>query len=442
MSKIKLTIQSGGRVFEPPVEDGVQLERDMNGSPGRLTFTTIKVHQTDMSFHEGDRVYFHYDGKLVFMGYVFKKKRDREHRIEVTCYDQIRYLKNKYTYVFEKKTASQIISALCSDYSLNVGSIDNTGYVIPEIAEENKAALDIILNVLEETLVNTGNRYVLYDDCGDITIKNCANMVSSTLIFENSAENFDYTSSIDDETYNQVVLYYKDDDNKITLYESRSDDRIDKWGVLRYFEETKNKTSAQSKANSLLKLYNKKTRALKVTGAFGDTSVRGGTLIPVQLDLGDVIANNYMVVEKVTHNFECDHYTMDLTLYGSWEDDYSYTMTSSNTEGGSSDPDSYTVSIECNGINHYAGMIRVDYVSDGKSLNSISNGTSISVTCDKNTNVSVTVTPSVSDGGVKNSYITSNLTGEWSKSSNTFTCKATNNCGFTVKWIGNSGVGV
>jgi hypothetical protein len=56
-----------------------------------------------------------------------------------------------------------------------------------------------------------------------------------------------------------------------------------------------------------------------VTGAFGDVSVRGGTLIPVKLNLGDIQTNNYMLVEKVTHTFENDHYTMALTLEGAWE---------------------------------------------------------------------------------------------------------------------------
>ena len=77
---------------------------------------------------------------------------------------------------------------------------------------------------------------------------------------------------------------------------------------------------AQNKANSLLNLYCRKSRSLTISGAFGDTSVRGGTLIPVKLNLGDIITNNYMQVEKVTHVFENDHYTMDLTLEGAWED--------------------------------------------------------------------------------------------------------------------------
>lgn len=319
MAEMLLTIQHGDKVFSPPVEEGVKIEWERTGAPGKLTFTTIRIKDEDMSFQEGDAVCFYYDNKPMFMGYVFTKKRDREHRIEVTCYDQIRYLKNKYSYVFENKTATQIVKALCADFNLHVGTMDNTAYVLPAIAEENKAALDIILTVLEETLVNTGNMFVLYDDFGKITVKNVANMVSSTLIYEDTAENFDYTSSIDDETYNSIVLYYKDDSNKIQVFYASDKKNIEQWGTLRYFEEVKNPTIGQNKANALLKLYNKKTRELKVSDAFGSTDVRAGTLIPIKLDLGDIKTSNFMLVEKVTHKFDKDHYTMDLTLEGAWE---------------------------------------------------------------------------------------------------------------------------
>lgn len=316
MADMLLTIQSGNRVFSPPVEEGVKIEWERTGSPGKLTFTTIK--SGDMSFNEGDVVRFYYDNKPMFLGFVFTKRRDREGHIQVTCYDQIRYLKNKYTYVFENKTATQIIKALCNDFGLQTGSMDNTSYVIPAIAEENKAALDIILNVLEDTLLNTGNMYVLYDNFGNLTLRNVSNMTSNTLIFEETAENFDYTSSIDDETYNSIVLYYKGEDETIKLYTASNASTINQWGILRYFEEVKNPTIGQNKANSLLKLYNKKTRELKITGAFGSPEVRGGTLIPVKLNLGDIVTNNFMLVEKVTHKFDKDHYTMDLTLEGAW----------------------------------------------------------------------------------------------------------------------------
>lgn len=320
MSKMVLTIQHGSYLIEPPIESGVTIEWARTGSPGKLTFKTVKVHDEDMAFVEGDQVCFYYDGTPIFMGYVFKKSRDKEHRIEVVCYDQIRYLKNKFTYVFENKTASQIVKALADDFNMTTGTLDNTNYVIPTLVEENKAALDIIVGALEDTLTNTGHMYVLYDDFGKLCVRNCEQMVSDVLICEQTAENFDYSSSIDDETYNSIILYYKDENEAIQIYHAFDNSTIQEWGTLRYFEEVKNPTIGNNKANSLLKLYNRKTREFKVSGAFGSTEIRGGTLIPVVLNLGDINVSNFMLVDKVTHNFDNDYYTMDLTLEGAWED--------------------------------------------------------------------------------------------------------------------------
>ncbi len=405
MAKMLLTIQHNGRVFSPPVMEGVKIDWERTGAAGKLTFTTIKSTAENMSFQEGDPVCFYYDDKPVFMGYVFTKKRDKEHHVEVTCYDQIRYLKNKYTYLFENKKASQIIQALCSDFNLKTGEIDDTGYVIPYIGEENKSALDIALDVLEETLHRLGDMYVLYDDFGKLNLKNVANMVSSTLICEDTAENFSYASSIDSETYNSIVLYYKNNDELIRIFSAYSPSTISQWGTLRYFEEVKNPTVGMEKAKSLLSLYNKKSRELTISGAFGDTSVRGGTLIPVKLNLGDLVTNNYMLVEKVTHNFDNDHHTMDLTLTAHWEDaasDVVYTTTGKlpdKTQSPSEtidkpklvevgdhqtgatvedtyveSPTNYTgsfgvkhVTIHCNGIDAYAGVYSVTYWRNGTS---------------------------------------------------------------------------
>lgn len=205
---IRLTIEHNGVIFEPPIKDDVTIEWERTGTPGKLTFTTIKVNDPGMSFLEGDRVIFYYNNKAVFVGYVFKKSRDREHHIEVTCYDQLRYFKNKFAYVFTKKTAKEILQALTKDLGLKTGDLDDTKYVIPSLAENNKEAFDIILTAIDETLRNTGELYVLYDNAGNLELKNCANMVSNTIITDNTASNFDYSSSIDDETYNSIVLYY------------------------------------------------------------------------------------------------------------------------------------------------------------------------------------------------------------------------------------------
>ena len=317
---MKLTIQHENYLFEPPVESGIKIEWERTNAPGKLTFTTVKTTDGGFSFSEGDVVRFYYDDKPMFFGYVFSKKRSKDGFIEVTCYDQIRYLKNKYTYVFENKTATQIIKALCKDFNLITGDMENTPYVIPSLIKENTSALDIIFGVLEDTLVNTGQMYVLYDDCGKLCLRNSANMVSNALICEDTAEDFDYSTSIDEETYNNIILYYKDENNGIKLYTAADPSNIKQWGELRYFEEVKNPTFAQNKANSLLNIYNRKTRELKISGAFGIPNIRGGAMIPIRLNLGDISTDNFMLVEKVTHIFEKDKYTMDLQLEGAWDE--------------------------------------------------------------------------------------------------------------------------
>lgn len=322
MANIRLTVQHGDGLYEPPVEDGVKIEWETNAA-GKLTFTAVNTGTIDSIITEGDVIRFYCDDKPVFLGYVFSKKRDRDQNVEVTCYDQIRYMKNKFSYIFQKRHAHTILQLLCDDLGLKRAAFSHTMYPIPELGEENISALDIINKALEETLLNIGEKFVMYDDFGKIQLKNCTEMKSTTLIAENTAENFDYKSSIDSDTYNQVVLYYKgsDDNPNYSYYGATGTTRVKEWGLLRYFEETDTTTAAQQKANALLKLYNRKTRELSITGAFGDVTVRGGTLIPVKLNLQDVRISNYMLVDKVTHNFTQNHHTMDLTISGDFGDE-------------------------------------------------------------------------------------------------------------------------
>ena len=306
-------------MFEPSVIDGITLDQERQGSPSKLTFKVLK--EGTVSFNEGDRVRFWYDGTPMFLGYVFKKQRDKEGTITVTAYDQLRYLKNKFTYVFTKKKASEILKMVASDFGLQVGSVEDTKYTIPSLIEENKTLFDIVLDALDETITNTGKLYILYDNFGSIELKSLDNMTTSVLIDDETAENYDYSTSIDDETYNKIVLYYVDENtNDLIPYSASDSSTIDQWGLLQYFEEVKVPSIAQSKANALLDLYNKKTRELTISNAFGSTAVRAGSLVVVKLNLGDIVTNNYMLVDKVVHNFEEDHYTMQLTLNGSWGD--------------------------------------------------------------------------------------------------------------------------
>lgn len=108
---------------------------------------------------------------------------------------------------------------------------------------------------------------------------------------------------------------------EVQIWHAESPRTIKRWGTLRYFQSVDNPSIGSDMATKLLQLYNRKKRSLKIQGVFGDATVRAGTLVPVQLDVGDQALNNYMMVEKVTHKFTNGGHTMDLTLEGVWEDD-------------------------------------------------------------------------------------------------------------------------
>lgn len=65
---------------------------------------------------------------------MFRKKRDKEQIITTTAYDQLRYLKNKDTRVYVNKRADEVVRSIASDFQLNVGMLENTGYVIAKKA--------------------------------------------------------------------------------------------------------------------------------------------------------------------------------------------------------------------------------------------------------------------------------------------------------------------
>lgn len=315
MPSVQIVIQNGEKVYEPVVEEGITWETERKGVPGKLTFNVLKDDVID--FTEGNTVKMAVDGKNIFYGYVFTKKRDKDGIISVTAYDQLRYLKNKDALWYINKSAADVVKMLAADFKLKVGEIEDTVYVIPKRNEENVTLFDIIQNALDLTLLNKKKLYVLYDDFGQLMLKDVESMKLDLLIDGDTAENYNYISSIDSSTYNRIRLYY---DNKDTgmreLYITLDSSTQLQWGILQYCESIEEKCNGKAKADALLQLYNRKTRNLSINNAFGDTRVKAGTSIGVQLDLGDIAVNNYMLVEKAKHVFNNKEHLMNLTLRG------------------------------------------------------------------------------------------------------------------------------
>lgn len=311
----QLLIQNENTVYEPVVQDEITWTTERKGAAGKLEFKVIK--DDILKFEEGNPVAFKVDNTNLFYGFVFKKKRDKEKVITTTAYDQLRYLKNKDTKTYTNKRADELVKMIANEYQLNVGILENTGYVIAKKAESNQELFDMILNALDETIRNRKEMYVLYDDFGKLCLKNLERMKVGLVIDEETGENYDYESSIDSDTYNQIKLTYDNSETgKREIYIAKDSSNIEKWGVLQYFDTIDEKTNGAVKARALLDLYNQKTRSLEIKNALGDIRVRGGSLIIVNLDLGDVKIKTFMLVEKAKHKFKNGEHFMDLTLRG------------------------------------------------------------------------------------------------------------------------------
>lgn len=299
----------------PSVENEITWETVRKGVPGQLKLNILKDNV--INFEEGNSIRVKVNNNNVFYGFIFKKDRSSDNIIKVTAYDQLRYFKNKDTYVYENKTASEIIKMLAKDFNLKCGVIEDTKFQIGARIEEDKTLFDISLNALDETIQNAKEMYVLYDDFGQLTLKNINSMKLDTLLDKDLIEDFDYSSSIDSSTYNKVKLS-KENKKAGTreIYIAQDSSKINSWGVLQYFENIDENIDGKEKADALLKLYNHKVKSLNVKNVLGDIRVRAGCLLAISLDLGDMKLQNYMLVDKVKHTFTNDEHLMDLTLVG------------------------------------------------------------------------------------------------------------------------------
>lgn len=324
LNNVQILIQHGETIYEPVIEEGIEWETERKGVPGKLTFNVVK--DNIINFTEGNKVKMTVDGTNLFSGFVFTKQRSKDGIINVTAYDQLRYLKNKHTMKYEGLSAAQLIRQLAANFKLQTGVIEDTEYVIPKRIEDNQTLFDIIQSAIGMTLENKKRLYVLYDDFGKLVLKNIENMKLNFLIDADTAENYSYTSSIDSKTYNRIQLYYENKETGEREFvtapkeqeEFTNSENIKQWGVLQYCDSINEKTAnAQAKADALLGLYNKKTRNLSINNAFGDVRVRAGTSVGIRLDLGDIIVNKYMLVERAKHVFKNKEHSMDLSLRGS-----------------------------------------------------------------------------------------------------------------------------
>lgn len=307
---------TSGSVYDyAPVVESITYTTNRKLSAGELNFSYIQKSTINMT--EGAKVQFYADGKGIFEGYVFTIEQDRQGKVEVTAYDQLRYLKMNESYSFVGKKLGEIIQQIATDMQLRTGILEDTGYAIPMLTKEDTECLDIIDYALGLTQYNTGKTYTVFDDFGKISLREAGSMLSTEIIGNRSLlTNYTFKSDIDSDTYNQIKLVRP---NKETgqgdTYIFNDSSTIKRWGLLQKYEkidENLNEAQISEQGNIMMAYYDRVLKDLSVD-CIGILGLRAGSMITVRINEIPELRGGYrLLLDKVKHKFsECKH-TMSL----------------------------------------------------------------------------------------------------------------------------------
>lgn len=345
----QLIIRNGDREYLVDPMDPVELTRDIDCKPAHLTFSVLLDGTLDIA--EGNALTFSVNGTIVFKGYIFELSGVESGQINVSAYDQLRYLKNKDCYVYKDKTATEIVREICADFGLKTVEtaeeatetgqeadadkkaeeektrhLASTQYVIPRRVENNKTLADIIMTAVNLSVINNEGHepYFVYDDAGKINLQPLSALKTDVYVDEDCVAKYNYRTSIDRDTYNRVKIIREAPGKmgkklvKTGIVEDEAHEK--EWGVLQYLMKPDERTTdAVERAKRMLKLKNRKTREIRLKDVIGSIEIRGGSSLYVNLVVRNTAEsklqlNGYYMVNSVTHHFsQCAH-LMDLAL--------------------------------------------------------------------------------------------------------------------------------
>lgn len=308
-------------VSEAIVSD-ITIASFIEDQPNKCTFEIIK--KDELAFWEGATVAIVLDDIKMFKGFVFSKERNKDvDLITVTAYGQMRYLKNKDTYVFEGKTSDEIFSKICTDFVIPHKIVDRSNFICGPRPYDNKPLYDIIKTSLQDTLINTKQWFIIRDNFGVLEHVNVNSLFSGFVIGDQSGlMDFKYQTSIDSNVYNQIKLFRDNKDSGkrdifIVNDTINGGQNLKEWGILQLYEsvpENLNLKQIEQKAEGMLKLCNDTKRTLKLE-SIGIPSISAGSIIACNIaDLGDMSLNNYLLVQACTHKISNNMHTMTLEV--------------------------------------------------------------------------------------------------------------------------------
>ncbi len=265
----------------------------------------------NINVSSGNQCAFYWDGKELFRGIIMRNTQSSNRKLTLKAYDNAIYLANNSdTFVYKKKTGTQIFTDICTRFGLEYTAA-NTGYTIPDLTMPNTSCIDAIWSALAKTYKATGKRFYVLSKEGKLSlIARADNLVQWVLEEGSNITSFKRDESIE-ETRTRVKLY--SDANKV-LAEAKDTSIEGKIGILQHAEQADSKLSKaklKEMADTLLSKMKNASESFTLEG-LGIAEVYSGVAIWINIPyLG--IQKTYFVDED-KHTFKRNNHSMSLTL--------------------------------------------------------------------------------------------------------------------------------
>lgn len=305
------------RVFDiAEIVESLSWTTGLGAKPGQLRLTAVGEI---IEFAMGAMVEVLDGEQGIFMGYVFDVRLSQEQHVEITAFDQTRYLKNQDNFVFGAMPLHEVFRAICGEYGLAMGTVDESSYTCAPAIHDGKSLWDVLQGYVDETLAKSTKLFVVRDNFGKLELRDVESLHTGLLIDDVSViTSYEFQISIADNTYNQIKLGKESKGSSERLWTIVKDStHIKEWGLLQFHKKMGEGTpddSLDQLGTSLLSIYNRPSRALSLS-CLGDFRVQAGSGVQVSLSALQATSDgqNY-IVKDCSHEVTNEVHTMKLDL--------------------------------------------------------------------------------------------------------------------------------
>lgn len=256
---------------------------------------------------EGSRISLRIDNKLLFVGVVFSHEVNNEGNVTLTAYDSNVYLsKSTDSRIFKNKKASEIITLLAKDFGIKTGKIADTGYVIPYLRMSNKTLFDMVVTALKLTQGQTGKRFFIGNDGGNLALKEGAKS-EKKYVFKDSMNliSASFSSSIEDTiTQVKVIGGVKGKERTVIAKNEKLRQRFGVMQALEVMDEKATESQIKQRADMLMKQKGVIDEQYNVE-VLGIPEVDVGTPVYIKNVMTGIYGAFY--VTSVTHTYAENH---------------------------------------------------------------------------------------------------------------------------------------